>query len=309
MRISPLPNTLSSAALLLMAFVVPLANAQTRDLISDKPSAGTFTIKLNPEYASGKYGGDTLIEDQYLGLGLRYDTQSWTFKGTLPYLRVMADRPFTRVDQGQIICTNDRGGRGGSGSGGSGSGSGSSGSGSSSTSCTTIDPTTTTVGNKTTTSGLGDISASATYHVAQYASGLNIDLTGRGQFDTAAAHSGLGSGRNDFSLALGLSYEAGDLEPYLDIGYKWRGKSASLDLLNQTFLAVGARYSITKATGIDLSYDYRTKTAAGEPAAQAATLSLSSRLTRNWKLEGYYSHGLSDVVAEHVVGVVMGYRF
>jgi hypothetical protein len=261
------------------------ASAQIRDASKDKPASATFSMSVNPEFATGKYGGSTDIEDRYFGLGLRYEIKDWTFKTTLPYLQTISDRAFTRVDQGQIQCR-----RGG-------------------TECTQ-DPATITTGiEKKTKSGLGDVSASATYHLPEVSSGLNLDLICRGKFNTASASSGMGSGRNDFSMATGLSYDLKSWEPYTELGYKWRGKSDDADLLNQAFAVVGSKFFVGNSTSVDLSYDFRAKSYADEPAAKSAALSVSTRFDRSWKMEAYYIHGLSDVVADRVIGISTGYRF
>ncbi|MEY4730628.1 MAG: hypothetical protein RL020_1786 [Pseudomonadota bacterium] len=270
---------------ILGALVVTKASAQTRDTPKDKPASATFSMSVNPEFATGKYGGSSDIEDRYFGLGLRYETKAWTFKTTLPYLQTSSDRAFTRVDQGQIHCRR------------------------SGTECTQ-DPATTTTGvEKKTKSGLGDVGASATYHLPEMSSGLNLDLIGRGKFNTASASSGMGSGRNDLSLASGVSYDFKSWEPYSELGYKWRGKSDDPDLLNQAFVVVGAKFFVGNASSLDLSYDFRAKSYADEPAAKSVSLSLASRFDRNWKLEAYYIHGLSEVVADKVIGISTGYRF
>lgn len=259
--------------------------AQTHDAAKDKPTSATFSMSVNPEFATGKYGGTTDIEDRYFGLGLRYETKAWTFKATLPYLQTLSDRAFTRVDQGQIHCRR----RG--------------------TECTQ-DPATTTTGiEKKTQSGLGDVGASATYHLPEMSSGLNVDLIGRGKFNTASASSGMGSGRNDWSLASGVSYDLKNWEPYAEAGYKWRGKSDDPDLLNQGFAVVGAKFFVGNASSLEVSYDFRAKSYADEPAAKSVGFSIATRFDRNWKMEGYYIHGLSEVVADRVLGVSTSYRF
>jgi hypothetical protein len=259
--------------------------AQTHDTPKDKPTAATFSMSVNPEFATGKYGGTTDIEDRYFGLGLRYETKAWTFKATLPYMQTVSDRAFTRVDQGQIHCRR------------------------SGTECTQ-DPVSVTTGiEKKTQSGLGDVGASATYHLPEMPSGLSVDFIGRGKFNTAPASSSLGSGRNDLSLATGVSYDLISWEPYAEAGYKWRGKSDDSDLLNQGFAVVGAKFFVGNASSLDVSYDVRAKSYADEPAAKSVALSISTRFDRNWKLEGYYIHGLTDVVADRVVGISMGYRY
>lgn len=78
--------------------------------------------------------------------------------------------------------------------------------------------------------------------------GLNVDLKGRGKFDIASKASGLGSGRNDFSLATGLPYETKNWEPYVELGYKWRGKSDDPDLLNQSALTAGAKFIFDRSS-------------------------------------------------------------
>jgi hypothetical protein len=265
--------------------VTTQAQAQSRDTAADRPSDAKFTVQLNPEYATGKYGGSTSIDDQYLGLGLRYDSGPWTFKATVPYLQTSADRAFIRTEPGQINCRR------------------------SGTECTTSAPTTTTSIEKQTRSGLADVGGSVTYHLPEFGDGWNMEVIGRGKFDTAEKGSGLGSGRNDFSLASGLSYAAKNWEPYLEIGYKWRGKSDSPDLLNQKALIAGTKFYLGQSSSLDVSYDVRSKSFNDEPAARSASVSLSSRLDRNWKLEGYYIHGLTEVVADRALGLTMSYRY
>ncbi len=278
-------NVLSSRALLLMALASAQVYAQASDLSDDRPPEAKFSVQINPEFSSGKYGGSKVIEDRYFGMALRYDTPSWTFKATLPYLQAISDSSITRIEPGRIRCRK------------------------SGTVCTTTDATTTTVTDTQTKTGVGDASASVTYHLPEMNSGLNIDFIARGKFDTAPADSGFGSGRNDFSLATSVAYEMGNWEPSIEVGYKQRGKSADPDLLNETFVTLGSKIALTKSMAIDVAYEFHTKAFADESAAKAISLSLSSRLTRHWKVEAYYVNGLSDVVADRVIGFSTAYRF
>jgi hypothetical protein len=119
-------------AALIITSLATTAHGQSRDTARSQSSSGSLSLELNPEFATGQYGGSSKIDDQVLTTTLRYSIADWSFKAALPYIRTSSDRTVIRVDSGQIECDN-RGSNSGPGGGGgsSGSGSGNSGSGSS----------------------------------------------------------------------------------------------------------------------------------------------------------------------------------
>src|SRR5439155_11274457 len=129
---------------------------------------GELSLGAGVNYSSGKYGTSAETKILSIPFNIRYETDPWTFKLTVPYLSVTGP---ANVIPG--VGRFDSTGR----------------------------PRRRVIADTTTESGLGDTVASATYQ-AYYDSAAQrgLDLTGRLKLPTAEADRGLGTGSTDESL-------------------------------------------------------------------------------------------------------------
>ena len=123
-----------------------------------------FSVGVGAEYTTGKYGGETAIDEVYVPINFVYDARRISVRLTVPYLNVQA--PEGTVVEGpdgeQVIGE----------------------------------------GPVRTESGIGDVIAALTvYDVLSLADGeFVMDLTGEIKFGTADEDKGLGTGQTDYSV-------------------------------------------------------------------------------------------------------------
>ena len=76
------------------------------------------SLGIGVDYSSGDYGSDTTTKILSVPLSAKYETGDWTFKASLPWLRVQGDANVV-PGLGSVINLNPNGrGRGGGGGGG-----------------------------------------------------------------------------------------------------------------------------------------------------------------------------------------------
>ena len=267
--------------------------------------AGAFSVSTGFDYTTGKYGGDAAVDEIDVPLTLRYSTENFIYKLTVPYLRVTAPTNVTRIDRGVVICDNRRG----SGNGGGGSGSGGSGGGVDDT-CPAASFTATTSAERTTQSGLGDVLAVITYEVPEIKpSGLLIDVTGKVKFGAADESKGLGTGKNAYTLQTDLSQPLGDFTLLGGVGYKWRQKPAGTTLRNSAFASLGGAYKFSGDTSVELLFDYRQPVADGATHGAELTTTIYHRISKDWRVSAYLLKGLTDASADWGAGILVTRHF
>jgi hypothetical protein len=120
-----------------------------------------LSLGVGVDYSSGDYGSDTTTKILSVPFSAKYATGDWTFKASLPWLRVQGDANVV-PGLGSLVNLNPNGrGRGNGGGGG--------------------DPTAPTSG---TTSGIGDLRLAATYAIPLQGQ-WGVDLTGNVKVATA----------------------------------------------------------------------------------------------------------------------------
>ena len=173
------------------------------------------------EYTTGKYGGETAIEETYVPISLAYDARRVSVRLTVPYLSVQA--PEGTVVEGpdgeQIIGE----------------------------------------GPVRTEGGIGDVIAALTvYDVLSLADGgFVMDLTGEIKFGTADEDKGLGTGQTDYSVQADAFRFFGRFTAIGSAGYLVRGDPADVDLDNAFFAAAGGTWSVSDRTRLGIFYDYQ----------------------------------------------------
>lgn len=254
-------------------------------------AADRFSVSAGTRYSAGTYGTDTTTDIWSTPFAASYQSKRWTFAVTVPYLRVTGSGnviPGTGpVDNRELL------GRGLGGLLGDGSATNAGAS-----------PTRTSV------AGLGDVVASAGYGLlANDDHSAGLTLTGKVKFATADAHKGLGTGRNDYGLALDGYKSWGRWTPFGGVGWTRYGSSRALRLRSGASADAGLDYRIESRDNVGVSYNFRQRIAAGGAAQSDVTAYWSHRFSDRFRLQGEALGGISRGSADWGVGTSVDYAF
>lgn len=242
------------------------------------------SVSVGFDYSSGKYGTDTTTQIWSVPFTYGYQSDRWLFKLIVPYIHVSGS--------GNVIPGlggTDNGNPHGRGRNGSGV------------------PTTDTAGSA---SGLGDVVASATYTlVPDKATGFGLDLTGKVKFGTADEDQGLGSGQNDYTVALDAYHGLGAWTVFGGASYVMLGDSAFLQLDDVFGANVGASYKIDEVSSWGAEYDYRQKVSDTSGTRSELTAFYNHKVGDNAKLQAYLLSGLSNGSPDWGGGLSLKYGF
>jgi len=237
-------------------------------LCSTSVVADNDTLKLSTgaEYITGDFGGTEPVEQLYIPVTTRYTTKRYSFRLTVPYIRLTAPTGTVQSD-GTII------------------------------------PGT---GPIVTESGMGDVIAGVTYRDAfnsEGASDVAIDFTAKVKFGTADVDKGLGSGENDYTIQTELYKFLDRMMLFGILGYKFRGDPPGVDLNNSLIAFVGGNYRLTPAfrTGVDLYYQEALFSGADDQVELSAFLGY--KLSKTQYLRSYLIKGFGDASPDWGVGV------
>ena len=137
---------------------IPFAVALT---VSHPAFAQEFSLGSGLHYSTGTYGESTKTQIISIPLNARYEKDAWTFKATVPYLRISGDTDVV-PGAGRIDRRRPR--------------------------------------DRHSVAGLGDSTVSATYNLYGTGSRSGLGLTGKVKLATGDEAEGLGTGSNDVSL-------------------------------------------------------------------------------------------------------------
>ncbi|QNK00796.1 transporter [Dyella telluris] len=275
-----LKNTSTLCALGVLGLMAQAAHAD---------DSSTIKVGAGIDYTTGNYGTSTTTDITQVPVIFGYDIDRWSFKLDVPYIHVTgADNVIPGI--GPVKNSNPKG-RGH----GKGNASGS------------TTPTTETAGSA---SGLGDITAAATYEAYRDTSAqFGIDVTGKIKFGTADADKGLGTGKNDYSFAVDSYKGFGKWTVFGGVSYTWLGSSQYLRL-NDVFGAnVGASYKLDTHSSFGAYYDYREKASDTSFARNELTGYYAYKFAAGWKAQAYVTKGFTDGSPDWGVGATVAYSF
>ncbi len=273
-------------------------------LLATNAYADGFSASIGADYSTGKYGTSDSTDVWYVPLAASYRTGAFTYKVTVPWIRVTGNGSVvpsgfsgssststisTGADcrkRGTGACTNPQ-------------------------TITTTTPSTTTATNvRTTESGLGDIVAAATYQAYDGGDqGFVVDFTGRIKFGTASDTRGLGSGENDYAIQTNIDKNFGPMYASLGLGYKFLGEPSGVNYKNVVYGSLGGGYNFSKDTEVGVSYDWATASVSGSPKPQELSIYGSHYINNNYKLSAVLYGGLSDANPDVGGGLTLKYYF
>lgn len=143
-------------------------------------------------------------------------------------------------------------------------------------------------------SGIGDVSASATYMFSWKPQKIYLDLMGRVRFPTGDENDGLGSGEIDYSFATTVTKEFESLSLFVEAGYRFLGSSVARPREDGMLLGTGISTDLSKETEIGASFDWREAAYDSSPDPADVTLYVRHNLTDDLKLKVYGLAGLSN---------------
>ena len=199
-------------------------------------AADGFSLGVGADYSSGDYGEDVTTEITSVPVTAKYVTGAWTWKASLPWLRVSGDADVI-PGLGRVANDNPNGRGRGNGNGNGGS----------------PDP----VEDRTddTTSGIGDLRLSATY-AFDTGTPLGADLTANVKIATADEDKSLGTGENDYGFAVDLYRDFDGAMLFGGASYMMLGDSEFIDV----DAVAGANFGVSRRVGsgsLGLMYDWR----------------------------------------------------
>lgn len=217
---------------------------------------GTLTASAGIDFSSGKYGRSDHTETLYLPFALKYESDPFVLRLTVPYLVTrgpasVSGRGSERFDLGRTGSSGRE------------------------------------------VEGLGDVVLGGTWTVVERGAWI-VDLGGKIKFGTADEQKGLGSGKNDYALQTDLYRVLGQGHTlFATAGARKMGDPAGVDLRDPLYGSLGWSYRHSPETSLGLSYDYRQKLQSAGHEVSEATLFLISKLGDGLKLQTYLVRGLS----------------
>jgi hypothetical protein len=247
-----------------------IACAQSKIALADE----TFSLTSGIDYSSGKYGQSQSTSITYIPFTAKYTTEASSVKLTVPWLQITGPGDVIGANADLVSPNSNR--------------------------------------QVTTESGLGDVILSGTHTVANIGKihPLTIDLTGKVKFATASTSKRLGTGENDYSVNLD-AYQAVSNSATLfgTIGYKKMGDPAGISLNNVWLCSTGLSYKISPISSLGIMGDFRQKTLDTSAPLREVTAFFAYKLSAEYKLQSYISHGYSDASTGWGGGLMLNKSF
>ena len=250
---------------------------------------GELALGTGLNYSSGDYGAAASTQIWSVPVTARYDTGPWTFKATVPYLRITGPRavlpgvglvdnssmlpdlinlPLTPAQRRQRAESETR-----------------------------------------TVSGIGDSSISASYLVAGAGSRSGVGGTLKIKFATGDETQGLGTGSNDVSLQVDAFQRLEGHTIFGVVGYTMFGDSPITRFENVLNVGVGLSQRLDDGGSLGVALDARQ---GGTPAPQPQrelTAFWSHPLDRHWRSQFYVLKGFANGSPNWGGGFSLGYAF
>lgn len=242
-----------------------------------------LSIGVGADYSNGNYGSDTTTTIFSVPFTAKYTTGDWAFKASLPWMRVSGD-PNVVPGLGSVVNLNPAGRGRGRGTGGT--------------------PTTVESGTE---SGLGDLRLAAIYSI-DTGTPLGIDLTVNAKIATADEDKGLGTGANDYGVAVDLYRDFDGTLLFGGVGYTTLGDSTYIDVASVLNANAGASWHVGNGS-LGAMYDWRA--AASDVTADRSEVTgfYSFPAGERTKMQVYAVKGLSDGSPDWGAGLSLTTRF
>ncbi len=218
--------------------------------------AEDWKFNASATYESGKYGTGTTTDSLYVPLTLKRYFDNGDISITVPYVMLKSNGLVTIVN-GMPVKVNKK------------------------------------AGGITTTSGLGDIIAQGSIYALKDEP-LDITVVGKVKIPTADKDKGLGTGEFDETVGIELGKPvSATWSIFVDGYYTFMGSPAGQDFKNITSFDFGVSNRLTQSLTGSLFYYENTPLISGEPDVREVMASLEYKVTKETRLFGGVSAGLS----------------
>lgn len=219
---------------------------------------GKASVATGFDSTSGNYGSSSTTNILTIPVIGKYETESWLFKLTVPYLQVTT---LTGVIPGL--------GNGGMKKSGAVS--------------------------ATTQSGLGDAVLATTYYAIDGDKDTTgLDLTAKIKLPTADKNAGLGTGEIDYAIQADVYQNMDKVTVTASLGRKFLGSSAALPLNDIFYGSVGGSYRVTDKMSAGVNLDAAQAASASGSSQLELTGSISRKIDKTKKIQAYLLKGFTD---------------
>lgn len=273
-----LSHATGAAASVVFTFETPMK--KTAILATLLLAAGTaqaeegLSLGIGVDYSTGDYG--TGVDTRILSVPLTasYGVGQWTFKASVPWMRVEGD-PTVLPGLGTVTNPTGRG---------------------------RIDTGTGTVSETSSASGLGDVRLAATYSIPTSDAG-GIDLTANAKLATADEDKGLGTGGTDFGVAADAYRTVGSTTFFGGVGYTWLGESVYIDVDAAANANAGLAFDTSGGSRVGVVYEWREAITTLTDARSEVTGFVTMPAGEKNKFQLYATKGFSDGSPDWGAGV------
>lgn len=261
------------ALALVLVTVMTHASSIAADLSTRQAASQSTQWRVTPRFesTSGRYGGTSSTRIAESSMRVQADTGSNLFALTLTHLEITADRDVLVADGSVIVGS--------------------------------------TAAERATVRGPGDTFLAWEHRLLPAAQPLQLDSVVKVKLPTASAEHGLGSGKRDYALQVNASLERGVWTPWLEAGYRVRGRPPDSAIRDSAFGALVVTRRIARGMSIEAVFDYRDPPASGSPHQAELSLALRYRLGPSLGVEVYAIKGLSDGSPERGGGLALSFAF
>lgn len=227
-----------------------------------------FSLAAGFDYSTGKYGSADTTDILSIPVVGMYSTGLWAFKLTVPYVRISG--------VGGVLPGGRR----------------------------MKSPTVTINTKSTTQSGLGDVTAAASYNLyAGSENGFRVDLTGKVKFGTA--DTALGTGQNDYAAQADVYQRFDRFTAMGALGYEVLGSPAGVSMNNVAYGILGGYYQVTDQTGGGAEMKMSQKPSAIDAEQRELTVYVSHNTDEGLNIRGYVLKGFADGSPDSGFGVLV----
>ncbi len=248
--------------------------ALTLQTIPTYAEEGTLTLTAGVDYSTGKYGLAESTDMTYMPFIAKYEMDDTTLKLSVPWLKITGPGDVVGGNTPIVIGSSNR--------------------------------------PITTQSGLGDIVLTVSHTILrrEESSPLTLDITGKVKFATASASKGLGTGENDYSVALDAYKPLNNtITLFGDVGYKVMGDPTGVNLNNVWFGSAGLSYRINTVSSAGIMADTRQATQNTSDPMRELTVFLTHKFNARYKLQSYLTHGYTNTSTDWGGGLMLGWVF
>lgn len=248
-------------------------------------AADGMRLGIGAETSKGRYGTQSETRIDSVPITLSASRGSWTFKGSLPWVRVEGDANVV-PGVGGVSNLNPLG-RGRTG-------------------LPIIDPPQDTPPQRGRAAGVGDLRLATTYLVAGSKAG--VGMTANAKIATADEDKGLGTGANDYGATLDAYRNVGSTTLFGGVGYTRYGDSQYIDVES----AANANAGLSVAAGrgrVGMQVDWREALTRTTEARRDATGFYARPVGASSEVQVFASKGMSDGSPDWSAGVGVSVGF